>query len=122
MLRRGAPAGARSRERTMRRPLAVAAGSLVLSAAAGWLVVGHLLYKVPIGLDESAFLWGAPLQRLAEWFRPHLEHAVSGGVLLLLALVAIGALAFLFVRAAVRARATAPDPGRRKLLLGAGSG
>jgi aryl-alcohol dehydrogenase-like predicted oxidoreductase len=105
-----------------RKPLSVAAACLVLAVVAGWLVVGPLLYKVPIGLDESAFLWGEPLQAVAKWFAPGLQNAASGGILLLLALLALGALAFLVTRAAVRAKSAAHDPGRRSLLVGAGSG
>jgi aryl-alcohol dehydrogenase-like predicted oxidoreductase len=104
----------------MRKPLVVAAGCVALAVAAGWLAIGPLLYKLPIGLDQSAFPWGEPLQRLAEWMRPGFEHAVSGIVWLALGLVAIGALAFLATRAAVRA--ATPDAGRRSLLVGAGSG
>jgi aryl-alcohol dehydrogenase-like predicted oxidoreductase len=104
------------------RPTRVAAACLALAVAAGWFAVGPLLYKLPIGLDQSAFLWGEPLQRLAEWASPGLQNAASGLIWLALGLAAIGALALLATRAAVRARASALDPGRRSLLLGAGSG
>jgi aryl-alcohol dehydrogenase-like predicted oxidoreductase len=93
-----------------------------LALALGWLALGPLFYRVPIGLDASAFPWGEELQALVWRFSPHVEHAVAGGLLLILGLVAIGALAFLATRAAVRARAAAPDPGRRRFLAGAGSG
>jgi aryl-alcohol dehydrogenase-like predicted oxidoreductase len=106
----------------LRRPLVVACGCVALAAAVGWLALGPFLYRLPIGLDESAFLWGEGLQALAKWFAPDLENAASGGILLLLAILAIGALAFLATRAAVRARSAAHDPGRRSVLLGAGSG
>jgi aryl-alcohol dehydrogenase-like predicted oxidoreductase len=106
----------------MRKPFLVAACLVVFSAVAGWSVLGPLFYKVPIGLDESAFLWGEPLQRLAKWFDPELDHAASGAILLGLALVAIGGIAFFATRAAVRAKASAPDRSRRDLLVGAGSG
>ena len=106
----------------LRRPLVVALACLLLATVAGWFALGSLLYRLPIGLDESAFLWGAPLQALAKWWKPDLAHAASGVILLLLGLLAIGALAFAATRAAVRARSSALDPGRRSLLLGAGSG
>ncbi len=106
----------------LRKPLVVAFTCLLLAVAAGWLVLGPLIEKVAIGLDESAFLWGASLQAVAKWLKPDLTNAASGGMLLVLALLAIGALAFVATRAAVRARFSAPDPGRRSVLLGAGSG
>jgi hypothetical protein len=105
-----------------RKPLAVATACLLLALVAGWFVVGHYLYKVPIGLDESAFLWGGPLQRAAKLVKPDLVNAASGAILLLLAWLAVGAFAFFAVRASVRSTAASLDPGRRRLLLGAGSG
>ena len=102
-----------------RRPLAVFLACLVLALAAGWLVLGPLFYRVPIGLDASAFPWGERLQALVD---PGGEHAVGGAVLLVLGLLGLGATAFLATRGAVRARVAALDPGRRRFLTGAGSG
>jgi aryl-alcohol dehydrogenase-like predicted oxidoreductase len=95
---------------------------VALALAAGWLVLGPLFYRVPIGLDASAFPWGERLQAFVALFWPGAEHAVGGGLLLLLGILALGALAFLATRAAVRAWATALDPGRRRFLTGAGTG
>jgi aryl-alcohol dehydrogenase-like predicted oxidoreductase len=105
-----------------RRPLSVCLVCLGLALLAGWFVLGPLFYRIPIGLDASAFLWGEPLQALVKLFDPAIEHAASGGILLLLGLLAVGACAFLATRAAARAKARALDPGRRRFLAGAGSG
>ncbi|MFI5215912.1 MAG: aldo/keto reductase [Candidatus Limnocylindria bacterium] len=104
------------------RPRNTAFACLLFAAVAGYFVVGHYFYKVPIGLDESAFLFGAPLQRFAVWLAPNLHNAASGGILLGLWLIAIAAIAFLAMRRSVRARAARVDPDRRKFLTGAGSG
>jgi aryl-alcohol dehydrogenase-like predicted oxidoreductase len=104
------------------RVLLIVLACLLSAAVVGWVALGPLLAKLPIGLDESAFLWGAPLQALAKRVEPDLVNAASGVILLVLGLLAIGTLAFVAVRAAVRRRSLSVDPGRRKLLLGAGSG
>jgi hypothetical protein len=105
------------------RPRNVAIACLLFAAIAGYLVVGHYFYKVPIGLDESAFVFGEPLQALVKRFAPDLHNAASGGVLLLLSLIAITAIAFFAMRASVRAKKAAEvDAGRREFLTGAGSG
>ena len=96
--------------------------SLVFAAVAGYFVIGHYLYKLPVGLDSSAFLAGEALQRLALLVDPGLQHAASGLVLLILSLLIVGAIVFLVVRSAVRARAAAVDPERRGFLTGAGAG
>ncbi len=108
--------------RVASRLLLIVSACLLPAAAVGWIALGPLLQKLPIGLDESAFLWGAPLQALAKRWKPDLVHAASGVMLLVLGLLAIGALAFVAMRAAVRARSSGVDPGRRSVLLGAGSG
>jgi aryl-alcohol dehydrogenase-like predicted oxidoreductase len=104
------------------RPRNAALACLLFAALAGYFVSGHYLYKVPIGLDATAFLFGEPLQKLAVWFAGDLDHAVSGVILLCLSLLAIAAVGFFGMRAAVRARAAATDAGRRGFLTGAGSG
>ena len=45
------------------RPRNVAVACLLFAAVAGYFVTGHYLYKVPIGLDESAFLLGRAARR-----------------------------------------------------------
>ena len=47
-----------------RKPLSVLLACLAIALAAGWFVLGPLFYRVPIGLDATAFLWGEPLQAL----------------------------------------------------------
>ncbi len=105
-----------------RKPLAALITSLLLALVAGYFVTGHYLYKVPIGLDESAFLAGEALQKLALWYKPDLNNAASGAILLLLSVLAIAAIAFFLVRHAVRAKVDSVDPGRRGFLTGAGAG
>jgi hypothetical protein len=105
----------------MRTPRAVALACLVLAVTVGWFAIGRLLYVLPIGLDESAFPFGVPLQALAKRFAPGLTHAVSGVILLAAGLLLLGAAACAAMRRAVRAQAAAHDPGRRSFLLGIGS-
>jgi hypothetical protein len=104
------------------RPRNAAIACLLFAAAAGYFVTGHYLYKVPIGLDASAFLFGEPLQALATRVAGDFDHAVSGVILLALSLLAIAAVGFFVVRASVRAKAAAVDASRREFLTGAGSG
>jgi len=104
------------------RPRNTALACLLFAAVAGYFVIGHYLYKVPIGLDASAFLLGEPLQKLTLLVFPRLQHAASGGILLGLSLLAIGAVGFFAMRRSVRARAAKVDAGRREFLTGAGSG
>ena len=51
------------------RPRNTALACLLFAAVAGYFVIGHYLYKVPIGLDESAFLFGEPLQSAGDALR-----------------------------------------------------
>jgi predicted aldo/keto reductase-like oxidoreductase len=97
-------------------------GSLLFALVAGYFVLGHYLYKVPIGLDQSGFVAGKALHSFALLFSPDAATAMSGVVLLLGSLLAIGAIVFFVVRAAVRGRAAGVDPERRSFLTGAGSG
>jgi aryl-alcohol dehydrogenase-like predicted oxidoreductase len=109
--------------RTMlRRPRNAVIVGLVLALLAGYLVAGHYLYKLPIGLDASAFLAGEALHRIALTVQPDLEHPASGLILLILSLLGIAAVVFLLVRASVRARVGEADPSRRRFLTGAGTG
>jgi hypothetical protein len=104
------------------RPRNTALACLLFAAVAGYFVTGHLLYKVPIGLNENAFLFGEPLQALAKRFAPDLHNAASGAILLGLSLLGIAAVGFFAMRHAVRAKAAKVDAGRRQFLTGAGSG
>jgi hypothetical protein len=95
---------------TTRRALLAA---LAFSLVAGYFAVGHYMYKLPIGLDPSGFLWGP-------WLAAHVPH---GPVALIVAsLLAIAAVCFAIVRAGVRAQRAAVDPSRRSFLTGAGAG
>jgi len=104
------------------RPLVVSALCLLAAAAIGAWGLGPLLYRVPIGLDASAFLAGDALQALARRLAPGLEHAAAGAIWLIAGLLGVGAATFVAVRAARRARAAGIDRSRRSLLAGAGSG
>jgi aryl-alcohol dehydrogenase-like predicted oxidoreductase len=95
---------------------------LLFALVAGYFVTGHYLYKVPIGLNESAFLAGEALQSLALRMKPDLTNAASGAILMLLSALGIAAVVFFVVRAAVRAKVAALDPERRRFLTFAGSG
>ncbi len=104
------------------RPRNAVLACLLFAAVAGYFVTGYYLYKIPIGLDESAFLFGAALQALAVRFAPNLHNAASGAILLVLSLIAIGSIAFFVMRASVRAKVAKVDASRREFLTGAGSG
>ncbi|MBW2289151.1 MAG: aldo/keto reductase [Deltaproteobacteria bacterium] len=104
------------------KPRTAVIGCLVFSLFAGYFVVGHYLYKVPIGLDQSGFLAGGLMHEIATQFKPDAMNAMSGVVLLLLSVLAIGVIAFFVTRAAVRKRAASIDPARRSFLTGAGAG
>jgi aryl-alcohol dehydrogenase-like predicted oxidoreductase len=104
------------------RPRNTALACLLFAAVAGYFVTGHLFYKVPIGLDESAFLLGEPLQALAKRLDPDLQNAASGAILLGLSILAIAGVGFFAMRRAVRIRTAKVDAGRRQFLTGAGSG
>ena len=71
----------------------------------GWVVLGHYLYTVPVGLDQTAFVAGEILHSVALMFLPGLNNAASGVVALLLLLLAVGGVSFFVVRSAVRKRA-----------------
>ncbi len=105
-----------------RRPRNAFLSSLLVAVVAGFFVAGYLLYRVPIGLDASGFVAGQALQALALKLKPDLQNAASGAMLLIIAMLAIATFAFIIVRGAVRAKAAAVDPGRRRFLTGAGSG
>jgi hypothetical protein len=104
------------------KPRNAIVGSLVFALVAGYLVVGHYLYKLPVGLDQTGFIAGYFLHSVGLLFAPDATNAMSGVVLLVLSLLGVGAVAFFAVRAAVRSRRAAVDPGRRSFLTGAGAG
>lgn len=106
----------------LRRPRTVILASLCFAALAGYFVSGSLLYRVPIGLHDTAFPFGEAIQALVLRFAPQLKNSVSGGVWLILSLLGIAAVVFVAVWLSVRLRVGELDPGRRSFLTGAGSG
>ena len=104
------------------RPRNTALACLLFAAVAGYFVTGHYLYKVPIGLDESAFLLGEPLQALAMRVAPDLHNAASGAILLAALAARDRGRRLLRDARSVRAKAAKVDAGRREFLTGAGSG
>jgi predicted aldo/keto reductase-like oxidoreductase len=84
---------------------------------AGYFLFGALLYRVPVGLDASAFWLGETLQ---EWVP--FEHAVAGIIWLAAGALTLLVGVFLAVRRAVRRRVDEVDPGRRSFLTGTGLG
>jgi len=104
------------------KPRSIVIGFLVFALIAGYFVVGHYLYKVPIGLDQSGYLAGDLMHAIGTQFKPDPMNAMSGVVLLVLSVLAVGAVGFFVTRAAVRKRAASIDPARRSFLSGAGAG
>ncbi len=96
--------------RTTRRALLLA---LSFALLAGYLVTGHTMYKLPIGLDPSGFLWGP-------WLAAHVPLGPAAWIVA--SLLAVAAAGFALVRAGVRAQRAAVDPERRSFLTGAGAG
>jgi hypothetical protein len=102
------------------RPRSAVIASLVLALVVGVGVAGHLLDKLPVGLDPSAFLAGETIQALANEVAPNLHQGVPGIFWLVAALLSVGVVSFFLVRGAVRAQAA--DPERRSFLTGTASG
>jgi hypothetical protein len=96
------------------RPRNAVLCALALSLVVGYFVIGHYLYKAPIGLDSSAFLLGDWIQSLV----PSAQHAIAGPIWAIAALLAVMAVSVWLVRRAVAGRV---DPERRSFLTGAGS-
>jgi predicted aldo/keto reductase-like oxidoreductase len=88
--------------------------SFAIALVVGFAVAGHYLYKLPIGLDPSAFLAGDAIQSLF----PDAENAVAGTVWLALSLLGVAVVSFLLVRSARPARAETTDTRRRSFLAG----
>jgi len=96
--------------------------AIAISLAIGWWVAGPLVYKIAIGLNETAFPAGAPLQDLLTRLAPGLARAGAGFGLFAITSLVVGAAAFLLVRAARRAQVASINPGRRRFLTGLGFG
>ena len=96
--------------------------SLAVALVIGFFVTGSLLYRLPIGLEQSAWPAGqwifGQLGRFGEV--PH--GSLVGGVWAGLSLLLPAGLAFWWVRRTVRTRRAAIDPGRRSFLTGSAAG
>jgi len=96
--------------------------AIAIALAVGWWVAGPLVYKTAIGLNETAFPAGELMQDLVTRLAPDFARTVAGGVLFAISALAVGAAAFLLVRAARRAQVASLDPTRRRFLTGFGFG
>jgi len=92
--------------------------ALLISVLFGFLVTGHLLYKLPVGLDPSAFLAGEAIQSAARAFLDT-DRTLAGVVWVVVSLLVLLVGSFWLVKRTV---ARSVDPGRRSFLTGAGSG
>lgn len=104
------------------KPRAAFLVAIALALAVGWWVAGPLVYKTAIGLNETAFPAGAQLQELFTWLAPDFAWAGAGLALAAITALAVGALAFLLVRAARRTQVATTDRSRRRFLTGFGFG
>jgi aryl-alcohol dehydrogenase-like predicted oxidoreductase len=104
------------------KPRAAFLVAIAIALAVGWWVAGPLVYKTAIGLNETAFPTGVLMQNLVTRLAPDFSRAVAGGVLFAISALAVGAAAFLLVRAARRAQIASLDPTRRRFLTGFGFG
>jgi len=93
--------------------------SIAVAAATGFWIAGPVLYRTFIGLEASAFIGGAILDRMGKVLLPPVDFSAAGLLLALLLVVPAAVLAFLLVRGARRA---ATDRSRRTFLTGAASG
>jgi hypothetical protein len=96
--------------------------AIAIALAVGWWVAGPLVYKTAIGLSETAFPAGERLQDLLDRVAPDFALAGPGLALVAIISVVVGAVAFLLVRAARRARVGSTDPSRRRFVTGLGFG
>jgi uncharacterized protein len=93
--------------------------SLALALGLGFAVTGPLLYRTPIGLDASGFPAGGAIYGLVAAVSPGANGSVVGLVWTVVSLLALAALAFVWVRGRARAGLS---PERRRFLSGAASG
>ena len=96
--------------------------AIAVALAVGWWVAGPLVYKIAIGLNETAFPAGEQLQHLFTRLAPDFAWAGAGLVLLVITSLAVGTAAFLLVRAVKRSQVASIDPSRRRFLTGLGLG
>jgi predicted aldo/keto reductase-like oxidoreductase len=96
--------------------------SLILALGVGFYGFGGYFYDAAIGLDPAAFPLGSVMERVGRLFVPDIGMTAAGIAVGLSLVLAVAIFAFFWVRAAVRARAAAEDPSRRRFLTGAASG
>ncbi len=101
------------------KPRYAALTCLAFALITGFGISGHYLYKAPIGLDGSAFLFGSAIDRVVRMFLPDAPGAMVGVVWLVISLLAITTFSVLLFRRLTRERATASNASRRRFLLGA---
>lgn len=104
----------------MTRPRTAVLASLGLALAAGFFGFGGYFYRAAIGLDPAGFPLGRWMDPIGRRLVPDIGMTAAGialGGAILLAAVLV---AFLWVRASVRAHA--PDPSRRSFLTGTAAG
>jgi predicted aldo/keto reductase-like oxidoreductase len=104
------------------RPRNAALVSLALALVVGFFVSGPLLYRAPEGLAETAWPAGELVFGVLSRFVPGAHGSLVAAFWLVISLLAVGLVAYLLVRSAVRARVAAVSPGRRRFLSGAASG
>jgi aryl-alcohol dehydrogenase-like predicted oxidoreductase len=92
---------------------------LAFALLAGFLISGHYLYKIPIGLDSSAFLFGSALNSVVGVFKPDAHGSLVGGLWLVISLLAITTLSVVLFRRLTHEQAKASVASRRRFLLGA---
>ena len=93
--------------------------SLVLGLVVGFYGFGGTFYRAAIGLDPSAFALSGILEPLGRFVVPDMGMSRGGVMLAVAMLLAAAAVAFVWVRASVRARV---DPSRRSFLTGTAAG
>jgi predicted aldo/keto reductase-like oxidoreductase len=93
--------------------------SLVLGLVVGFYGFGGIFYRAAIGLDPSAFALSGILEPLGRFVVPDMGMSRGGVMLAVAMLLAAAAVAFVWVRASVRARV---DSSRRSFLTGAAAG
>jgi predicted aldo/keto reductase-like oxidoreductase len=93
--------------------------SLVLGLVVGFYGFGGTFYRAAIGLDPSAFALSGVFEPLGRMLVPDMGLSRGGVMLAAAMLLAAGLVAFVWVRASVRAHV---DPSRRSFLTGTAAG
>ncbi len=93
---------------------------ILVAALLGYFVTGAYMEQTFIGLDPSAFPFGAFFQAIGEAVISNLDVTIAGVVLVGLSLLVYAIAAFFFMRSA--APAATSDEGRRSFLTGSMAG